>query len=115
MWAMRSRVFSIVLLAAAVAPAVARADAAQEVADGLEYVTKWMPALRESPASQFWTTHDPADACRKAIAKGKKAGLADDAKIYSSQFSGWDEAHYNADHEAYLELGELGAVCDEYA
>ena len=112
---MRSKVFSTVLLAAAIVPAVARADAAQEVADGVEYVATWMPSLRESPASRLYGSHDPADGCRKAVAKGKKAGLGDDAKIFSRSFVGWDETHYDGEHNAYLELGELGAICDEYA
>ena len=112
---MRRTLFSITLLAAGLAPAVARADAAQDVASGVEYVAQWLPSLRESPASRLYGSHDPADACRKAVAAGKKAGLASDAKIYSSSFHGWDETHYDSDHNAYLELGELSAICDEYA
>jgi len=110
----RTLTCSLTLLAVLV-PASALAGAAEQVADDLDNTLAYLPALRASPAERLHGVEGNAAECRKAIAAGKKAGLKDGDRIFSFRFRELeDEVHFDDDREAYLELGEIGPLCDEY-
>lgn len=103
------------VLAAALVPASASADAAEQVAAGLDTTLLYLPALRESPAERMYGNEGSVKECRAAVAAGRKAGLADGDRIYAYQFRELeDDVHFDKDREPYLELGQIGALCDEY-
>lgn len=103
-------------LAAALAPATASAgSAAEQVAADLETTLAYLPALRESPAERLYGGEGSAAECKKAVAKGQKAGLKDTDRIYAWRFRELeDDVHFDDDREPYLELGEIATLCDEY-
>jgi hypothetical protein len=98
------------------APAVAHAgDAADTAADGLGNFASEVRLLRERPAQRHHASLEPGSACTKIIAAARKAGLGDDARLFSSYFYGLDETHFDENQQAYLTLAEGAALCDEYA
>lgn len=109
-------IVSLGLLALAGAPATAHAggDAAATAAAALEPFFNQLPPLRESPAERAYATLPDARACKAAVAAARSAKLADSARIYSSELSGWRDAHHD-DDQHYLTLAEASAVCAEYA
>jgi hypothetical protein len=98
------------------APVVAHAgDAADAAADALGPFASEVRLLRERPAQRHHASMEPASACTKVIAAARKAGLGDDARLFSTYFYGLDETHFDEHQQAYLTLAEAAALCDDYA
>ena len=106
----------LLLTALVIAPALAHADPAKQLATELGSHFNYWTTYRDDPGSRAgMLEHDPKpDACAAAVAKARKAGLANNARIYHSEFSSWDEAHYDEKKAAYLELGEVDLICRQW-
>jgi hypothetical protein len=90
-------------------------DAADAAADALGPFASEVRLLRERPAQRHHASMEPASACTKVIAAARKAGLGDDARLFSTYFYGLDETHFDEHQQAYLTLAEAAALCDDYA
>src|SRR5690349_5561258 len=107
----------LVPILVAALPALARADgdAAKVAATELEPFFQLWDTMRDDPGSraEALTTDPQVGDCDKAIAKAKKAGLADSAKIYN-RYLDWDDIHYDDKQQAYITLGESATICKRW-
>jgi hypothetical protein len=109
---------SLAFLAVLALPTSAYAeDAAKTLATEIEPFYQLWPTMRDDPGSRATALDSdpqPAD-CDAAIARARKAGLKDDARIYvRSYISGLDETHYDDKREAYVLLGDAAAMCTQW-
>jgi hypothetical protein len=112
----RLLLFSSTILSSTLFTTLAVAGPAEKVSEDLDPFLTRLPGLRESPAEMEHATLPDAKQCHAVAAAARKAGLGDDAKIYSGMLgTSWDEAHFDAERRAYLEVRQLGPLCDEYA
>ncbi|MGE0398802.1 MAG: hypothetical protein AB7T06_18990 [Kofleriaceae bacterium] len=105
--------FLVAALALLLTPAIARADAAAQLAKDLDGHLSYWETYRDDPGSRAESLgHDPTpQACEAAVAKARKAGLQNDAKVYAYGFKSFDEAEYDDKREAYMTLEGLDRMC----
>jgi hypothetical protein len=103
----------LLVLAVVATPVLAHADAAKQLAKDLDGHFSYYESYRDDPGSRAnaLDTDPKPEECAAAIAKARKAGLADDAKIYAYAFKSFDEADYDDKREAYMTLGGLDQMC----
>lgn len=108
--------YKLLLSALLLAPSLAHADPAKQLATDLGAHFNYWTTYRDDPGSRAsMLEHDPKpDACATAVEKARKAGLGNDARIYHSEFSSWDEAHYDEKKTAYLQLSEIDQLCKQW-
>jgi hypothetical protein len=105
----------LVVLAVVLAPTLARADDARDtVLQTVNPMLNWLQAMRTEAAATEGATKASASECHAAVAAGKKAGLAGDAKLYANGIYALGDEHYDDKHEPYITLDEADALCTEY-
>lgn len=111
-----SALLSVALVAGVTS--AARADdtaAAKKALETVNPVVNWLQAMRTEAGATDGAAGRPSEkACHDAAAAARKAGLEDDAKLYADGLLTLDDAKYDDQHQPYLALGDLDALCTEY-
>jgi hypothetical protein len=102
-----------VALALATLHSFAHAGPAEDAAKELDPFFNLWETMRDDPGSRAKSlkTDAQVDACDAAIAKARKAGLADSTKLYSSAIKSLDEAEYDDKKQAFVTLGYAAKMC----